>query len=82
MGCEDLIVLFCKNCLIVYTVCLPVGMSFDIGISRNSPDTSRTVLAGRGPVVPTWGETLSSILLSPSLFSWGPYNGPPVCSVR
>jgi len=77
IGYEDFIALFSKHCLIMYTVDMHVSMSFYVDISRNSPHTSRTVLACRGPVVLTWGETLSSILLSPSLFSLGPYSGGP-----
>jgi hypothetical protein len=80
-GYEGIIALFSKHCLIMYTVDMHVSVSFYVDISRNSPDTSRTVLACRGPVVSTWGETLSSILLSPSLFSLGPYSGPPVWPV-
>lgn len=82
IGYEDFIAIFSKHCLIMYTVDMHASVSFNVDISRNSPDTSRTVLACRGPVVSTWGETLSSILLSPSLFSLGPYSGPPVWPVR
>jgi len=66
----------------MYAVDMRVSVSFYVDIGRNSPDTSRTVLACRGPVVLTWGETLSSILVSPSLFSLGPYSGPPVWPAR